>query len=297
MTTKPILAVFLMATLSIFGVGMVNAEDLVATWSMKDGPLMTIELQDQDNFRMNMGEDSYILMSQGKGYMVSKEQGEWVATSMEDMKKMMEMSGIRDLISQMGKKHVQDDRPPRFEKTGRVETIAGIKGQVYMVSMDKAMGKPETVEMVFGEDPRLIRLHQAQARWAESSGMMSGREGHSYSELIKRYAKSGPGGAMLRYADVMKLESIQEAKLANNRFNVPRVKKMDMSPMRDIRMQNPNRQGRSRPPEPTDLELEIERERVRRQTETKEAEGKETEQGQDEVMKGVNSILKGLFGN
>ena len=292
---KHILAIFLMATLSLIGAGRANAEDLVATWSMKDGPLMIIELQDQDNFRMNIGTDSYVLMSQGKGYMVSKEDGEWVATSMESMKKMMEMAGMRDLMAKMGKKHVQNDRPPRFEKTGQEETIAGIKGQVYLVSMDNAMGKPETVEMVFGEDPRLSRLHEAQARWSESSGMMGGRGGPSYSELIKKYAKNGPGGAMLRYADVMKLESIQEAKLANSRFNVPRVKEMDMSQIRDMRRQNPERQQRTLPSIPNDLE--VEKERLRKRTEKRSAEKSETENMQDDVMKGVDSLLKGLFDN
>ena len=292
---KHILAIFLMATLSLIGAVRANAEDLVATWSMKDGPLMIIELQDQDNFRMNIGTDSYVLMSQGKGYMVSKEDGEWFATSMESMKKMMEMSGMRNLMAKMGKKHVQNDRPPRFEKTGQEETIAGIKGQVYLVSMDNAAGKPETVEMVFGEDPRLLRLHQAQARWSESSGMMDRRGGASYSELIKKYAKNGPEGAMLRYADVMKLESIQEAKLANSRFNVPRVKEMDMSPMRDIGIQNPDRQKRTLPSVPNDLE--VEKERLRKRMEKRSAEKSESENMQDDVMKGVDSLLKGLFDN
>jgi len=292
---KHIFAVFLMATVSLFGVGMVNAEDLVATWSMKDGPLMTIELKDQENFRMNVGTDSYVLMSQGKGYMVSKEDGEWVATSMESMKKMLEMSGMRDLMANRGKKQVKNDRPPRFEKTGQEEIIAGIKGQVYLVSMDNAMGKPETVEMVFGEDPRLLRLHQAQARWSESSGIMGGRGGPSYSELIKKYAKNGPEGAMLRYADVMKLESIQEAKLTNSRFDVPRVKEMDMGPMRDMGMQNPDRQQRTLPSVPNDLE--IEKERLRKRMEKRSAEKSESENMQDDVMKGVDSLLKGLFDN
>jgi len=294
---KRILAVFVIATVSLFGIGIAKAEDIVATWSMKDGPLMTIELQDQDNFRMNMGEDSYILMSQGKGYMVSKEKGEWVATSMEDMKKMMEMSGIKDLMSQMARKQIQDDRPPRFEKTGRVETIAGIKGQVYQVSMDNTMGKPETVEMVFGEDSRLLRLHQAQARWAESAGMMGGRGGPSYSELIKKYAKNGPGGAMLRYADVMKLESIKEANLASSRFRVPRVKEMDMGPMRNRGRQHTNQQGTTQPPATIDLEREMEKARMRRQAERRETGGAENQPAQDDVMEGVNSLLKGLFGN
>jgi len=292
---KYIFTVFLMATVSLFGVGMVNAEDLVATWSMKDGPLMTIELKDQENFRMNIGTDSYVLMSQGKGYMVSKEDGEWVATSMESMKKMLEMSGMRDLMANRGKKQVKNDRPPRFEKTGQEEIIAGIKGQVYLVSMDNAMGKPETVEMVFGEDPRLLRLHQAQARWSESSGIMGGRGGPSYSELIKKYAKNGPEGAMLRYADVMKLESIQEAKLTNSRFDVPRVKEMDMGPMRDMGMQNPDRQQRTLPSVPNDLE--IEKERLRKRMEKRSAEKSESENMQDDVMKGVDSLLKGLFDN
>jgi hypothetical protein len=295
---KHILAIFLMASMLLFGVSMVSGKDLIATWSMKDGPLMTIELQDQDNFRMNMGKDAYILMSRGKGYMVSKEKGEWVATSMQAMKKMMQMSGIQDLLSSMRRKPGHDDRhPPQFKKTGRVETIAGIKGQVYTLSMENAMGKQETVEMVFAQDPKLKRLHQAQVRWAELSGMMSGQGRQSYNGLIKKYAKNGPGGSMLRYADVMKLESVQEVQLANSRFRIPRIKEIDMGPMRERGMQDLNRQGRTPPSVPTDLELALERERLRRQTATKKAEGKEAQTGQDEVMKGMNSLLKGLFGD
>lgn len=292
---KSVISTILIATVSFIGTGLVQAEDLVASWSIKDGPPMTLELQDQDNFRMNMGEDSYILMSKGKGYMVSKEDGEWVATSMESMKKMMEMSGIRDMITRMGKKNNQDNRPPQFKKTGRVETIAGITGQVYLVSMEDPSGKQETVEMVFGEDPRLIRLHQAQARWAESLGMMGGQGGSSYSELIKKYAKNGPGGAMLRYADVMKLESIQEAKLNNSRFRVPRVREIDMVPLQDIHEQSKKRIRRPRPSVPTVLEEE--KERLPRRTEKRGAENSEPENVHDDVMKGVNSFLKGLFGD
>lgn len=291
---KQILTIFLMVTVSFFEAGLVNAEDLVAVWAVKDAPPMTMELKDQDNFRMNMGEDGYILMSQGKGYMVSKEKDEWVATSMKSMKKMMEMSGIRELMSQMGKGAVQDDRPPHFENTGRVETIAGIKGKIYMVSMENGMGESETVEIVFGDDPRLLRLHKAQARWTESSGMMGERGGPSFSELMKKYATNGPGGAMLRYADMMKLESVQEASLTHSRFKVPRVQEMDMSPIRDIGRQGQNNQERTQPLDTVDLEKEIER--MQRQAEIEEANNEETEQDQENLIKGIDSMLKGLSG-
>ncbi len=270
-----IFIIFCIAAVSLIGSVKVHAESLIATWSMKDGPLMTIELQDQENFRMNMGADTYILVNQGKGYLVSREDGEWVAMSMESMKEIMKMSGIQDLMAKMGEQPIQENRAPQFEKTGRVETIAGITGQVYLVSMDNEMGQPETVEMVFGDDPRLMRLHQAQARWTESSEIISGPYESSFSEFMKTYAENGPDGAMLRYSDIIKLESVQEAKIAQSRFTIPRVKEMDFG----------SAQG---------MESQKHVENTQRQTEKQDEEEIETDL--DGVIKGVDSLLNGLSG-
>ena len=291
-----IFLIFCIAAVSLIGNGKVNAESLIATWFMKDGPGMTIELQDQENFRMNLGAGSYILMSQGKGYMVSKEDGEWVAMSMESMKKMMEMSGIGDLMARMGEKHAQESSAPQFQKTGQVETIAGIKGEVYKVSMDNGRGEQKTVEMVFSDDARLVRFHQAQARWAESSGIMSGQDEPSFSEFMKQYANKGPGGAMLRYADVMKLETIQEATLTTARFKVPRIKEIDLSPIQEIFGKNSSQPGATGESQTIDLQTLIEKERMQRQAEIGEAEAQETKQSQDTFIKGVDSLLNGLSG-
>ncbi len=289
---KNVLAIFFIVAVSFIGIDRSAADDLVATWSLKDGPPMTIELQDQDNFRMNLGTDAYLLMSQGNGFMVSKENGEWVAMSMESMKRMMEMSGIGDLMARMGEKHAQEGSAPQFQKTGEVETIAGIKGEVYKVSMDNGRGEQETVEMVFSDDARLVRLHQAQARWAESSGIMSGQDEPSFSEFMKQYANKGPGGAMLRYADVMKLETIQEATLTTARFQVPRIKEMDMSPMQEIFGKNSSRQDKTRQSENNDLEIENERQRKPIEAQDSEEAGTDL----DGVIKGVDSLLNGLSG-
>lgn len=266
-----IFLMFCITAISLIGNVKVNAESLIATWSMKDAPALTIELQDQDNFRMNMGAETYILVSQGKGYLVTREDGAWVAMSMESMKEFMRMSGIEDLMAKMSEEPIQENYPPQFEKTGRVETIAGITGQVYLVSMDNDMGQPETVEMVFGNDPRLMRLHQAQARWTESSRIMSEPYESSYSEFMKTYAENGPDGAVLRYSDVMKLKSVEEVTLAQSRFHVPRVKEMDVSALQG--MENPNHAERAQ----------------------KQAE-EESETDLDGVINGVDSLLNGLSG-
>ncbi len=175
--------------------------------------------------------------------------------------------------------HGKDERTahstPQFEKTGRVETITGITGQVYLVSMDNEMGQPETVEMVFGHDPRLMSLHQAQARWTESSGIMCETYESSFSEFMKTYAENGPNDAILRYSDVMKLESVEEATLAQNRFHVPRVKEIDLGSLQG--MENPKHI-----------------ERAQRHTEVQDKEDNETDS--DCVIKGVDSLLTGLSG-
>ncbi len=265
---KQIFLIFCLAATSLIGNGKVNAESLIATWSMKDAPSMTIELQDQDNFRMNMGTATYILVNQGKGYLVSKEDGEWVAMSMESMKEIMKMSGIQDLMTKMSEQPIQENHPPQFEKTGQVETVAGIKGEVYKVSTDNGRGERETVEMVFGDDPRLMRLYQAQARWTESTGIMSEPHESPLSEFMNTYAKNGPAGAMLRYSNVMKLESLQETTLAQSRFNVPRVKEMNLGSLQG--MENPQ------------------------QTEIQDEEKKETDL--DLAVDGIGSLLEGISG-
>ncbi len=122
--------------------------------------------------------------------------------------------------------------------------------------------------MVFGDDPRLMRLHQAKVRMTESTGIMSGPHESSFSEFMNTYAEDGPDGAMLRYSDVMKLESVQETTLAQSRFNVPRVKEMNLGSLQG--MENSQ------------------------QTERQDEEEKEIDL--DLAVEGIGSLLDGLSG-
>ncbi len=100
--------VMLMCSLLIPGKSQAG---LLATWSMQQGNSMIMEFQDHDNFRINVGKHSYILMSQGKGYTVSHQGDEWVATSIDSIRNMMEQSGMGDLMKQ-----AQADRRPEEQK-------------------------------------------------------------------------------------------------------------------------------------------------------------------------------------
>ncbi len=211
-----------------------NASDLVGKWKIKDGPPVSMEYHDENNFRMNMGSDSYALMNTGKGYIVSRDNNEWVATSMDEMRRMFEQSGIGGFLNRNQHQMRREERP-KIENTGREENIAGIIGQVYLITTTNRYGEKESAEVVFANDSRLLTLQKAQARFAQSWGSMGQRHpGQTMGDLMKRYEKNGPGGALLRYEDMMILESVNETHIDPNRFNVPRIQPVNMPDRRDM---------------------------------------------------------------
>ncbi len=211
--------------------GIVQA-GLLATWSMQRGHSMTMEYQDKENFRINVGDSAYILMSQGKGYTVSQEGDEWVATSIESLKKMMEQSGMADLLKQaQGEAHQHQDLMPSIKETGRTETVAGITGQVYLLNPDPNNKKEKPLEVVFSNDPRLRRIQEAHIQLGKAWGTHMHGQGGSLTDLMQRYDQNGPGGALLRYADIMRLESLEDVDLKDSRFTVPRIAEMGMPAM------------------------------------------------------------------
>ncbi len=205
-----------------------NASDLIGKWAIKDSSPITVEYHDENTFRMNMNSESYVLMNKGKGYIVSQDNGEWVATSMDEMARMMEQSGIGKFFNRNQPQMGREERP-KIENTGREENIAGIIGQVYLITTTNRHGVKETAEVVFANDSRLLTLQNAQARLAQSWGTMSQRHpGQTMGDLMKRYEENGPGGALLRYEDMMILKSINETNIDPNRFTVPRIQPVNM---------------------------------------------------------------------
>ena len=223
------LCVMLMVSLLV--PGMVQA-DLRAIWAMQANNSMTMEYRNKDTFRINVGDYSYILMSEGKGYTVAKEGDEWVATSIDSIRRMMEQSGIGDLLKQpQMESHEHEDLIPTLTKTGRTETVAGITGEVYLLHPDKNNKKEKPLELVFSNDPRLRRIQEAHIQLSKAWGTEGHRQDGALTSLMQRYDQNGPGGALLRYADIMRLESLEEVDLKDSRFTVPRIAEMGSSGM------------------------------------------------------------------
>ncbi len=107
--------------------------DLVGTWKTDNNDSFKISFRDKEHIRMEAGPDAYILVSGDKVYMVNRTKGKWKAVDMDEMSGMMKMFGKGTVNA----KAIEGNKP-HFEPTGRKETIAGYKGEVYRVTYSDA---------------------------------------------------------------------------------------------------------------------------------------------------------------
>ncbi len=100
-----------------------------ATYKSADGSKTVIEYEGS-NVRMATGsDDSYILLKNGKAYTVSRDGDQWTVMAigefMGSMAKAFESKGLLDGIGDA-----------EWEQTGRRETVAGIRGEVFRFKQD-----------------------------------------------------------------------------------------------------------------------------------------------------------------
>ena len=100
-----------------------------ATYEDSDGSRMVVEYEG-DNVRMTTGsDDSYMLLKGEEVYMVSREDDQWsvipIGEFMGAMAKGFASQGLFEGIGEA-----------EFEQTGRRETVAGIRGEVFRIKQD-----------------------------------------------------------------------------------------------------------------------------------------------------------------
>lgn len=168
----------------------------------------TTELSWQDNRTLRIdtpGEDGFMLIQDGKAYVVQTDAGAPQVMEFGDM--------VRNLAGQ-DKNEVFDQKIESIKATGQKETVAGIAGEVYQFTVVDKNGKSETTEAVLTSDPLVVEMTQAYLGFSEA---LAGTEGTS--EIRKAFPVGKQG--LLRSGNDMKLLSISSAARAADAFKLP----------------------------------------------------------------------------
>jgi hypothetical protein len=211
-----------LVTVAFLGMGGIGWADTVATYDMKDKGSLVISYRDDNHIRMDTGEDSYLLLTGGKTYGVSRDNGKWTAVDMEQVGRMGRSLGLNTAGEE------DDSGEVTFQKTGRTETIAGYKGDVYIVVVTDKSGGEEQHEVVFGKHRDLDDLNRAWRAFGSNLGnalRMKNIQGLGYQARERQQEL----GTALRYEDEMILRSVAKQSLSPSHYELPRdVERVDM---------------------------------------------------------------------
>lgn len=119
-----------------------------------DGDTMEVMWQDTDNARFGQADDDdYMLMQSGKVYLVMHEGGAPQVLDIGDMAQMFMAFLDEDTLNELMPETVDN-----IKATGKSETIAGIKGDVYEISYTTGSGETETREAVLTGNKTVTEL-------------------------------------------------------------------------------------------------------------------------------------------
>lgn len=181
----------------------------IATTDTQDAMQMVIHWAG-DNMRMDFPaqQQGYMLMRDGKGYMVTEQGGQTIIMDMAMLKEMTDAMGDEaNAVNANQAKSVES-----LEATGEKDTIAGIEGEVYRIQWVDHGDNTHDDEMVLSDDPLGREMLQAF---------------QSYVEIVMD--EPDPIGAtlldrdlgMLKFGDKFRIVEIAEASPAADAFELP----------------------------------------------------------------------------
>ncbi len=178
---------------------------------------MKIEYLDRSTVRMNVsdkrGSDSYMLVRDGRAYMVSNSRGETIVMDMAQLGSMAKGMGMN-----MGAGDSFKQELLKYNRTGRSETVAGYRGDVYSLTWRDSRGT-HTDEAVLSSHQNVREFSDAWMYLAKTMANSMNQQIIS-DDSIWNFLE-GEGKGVLRLGDDFRVVSIESKNINANRFVLP----------------------------------------------------------------------------
>ncbi|MHA7816315.1 MAG: hypothetical protein ACX93N_07555 [Pseudohaliea sp.] len=192
-----------------------------ATIANSDGTTMTFEYRGGDLLRVGgMEDESYMLVRDNTLYVVNFNDGEPMVIDASSM-----MKGFSGMVQQAAPSATTAGFVS-LEETGRSETVAGIKGEVYLLTTNED-GVERTQEVVMSDDARAIEFRDAMFIMGRAAMDAFGEKqlAEDNKDLQKELEEMNLG--VLRVGDDMTVTELSGDRIAAARFELP-AEPMDM---------------------------------------------------------------------
>lgn len=182
---------------------------LAGVVQMQNGSqVSTVEYRGDNYLRMSSeGQEGYMLQRSDKLYMVTNGMVIDAGATMKMFSGMVPDSGP------------QASAIKSMNKTDRYETIAGIRGRVWMVTYTDHKGREKTDEVVLSGDKRVIELRDAMMGFSKTMLKAAGKDANQVDAVFSALKEKDKG--YLRFGNEMKVVSISGESVSKNRFDLP----------------------------------------------------------------------------
>lgn len=195
-----------------------------ATVESPDGTQMVFEYADGNKLRLNMSQDdTYMLVRDNTLFAVSYNEGQPMVVNASTM-----MKGFADLVN-MAEQAAPAGATAEvvsIAATGRSETVAGIKGEIYTITT-REDGEAVAQEVVMSSDARALEFRDALFTMVRASTANMDEELRRNSDDFRNRLGDMNMG-ILRYGTEMKVSAIDGSSVAASRFELP-AEPIDMS--------------------------------------------------------------------
>ena len=186
-----------------------------------EGGAMKFEYDGGDNLRINMGNQAGYMVKRGNEmFMVTDADGQMMVVSMN------QALGMFAGMAQGATPNTVEGKLLSMKATGRSETVAGIKGEVYQTRFIDDRGQERSEELVLARDQRAVDFQRAMFGMIDAMGAAAGADTSAADEMKKKLKSMNMG--VLRYGDEMWVANISDRKIDPARFELP-AEPMDLS--------------------------------------------------------------------
>lgn len=257
-----------------------------------DGERNTLEFRGEEYLRMQTDRDGYMLHRNGTLYVVSGAEGE---ETVIDASAAMKMFG--GMMPDVGPSATGVHS---LRNTGRRETVAGVKGEVWIADYTDEEGRHQ-VEMVLSKDAAAREMRDAMMGFMRSMIKASGSNSDQADEMFEQLRKRGYG--YLRVGNDMKVVALSGKKIDKGRFALP-AEPMQMPSLgnfgaaisagAEVESDEQNAQGSAGFSFGSIFQQKAERQQERAKDRTEEEVDKQTD---NVVDKALDKAFNKLFGN
>lgn len=209
-----IISVLLLATPLLFAGGKATIK------TGKGGQTVTMDLEyaGADKVRMNLPQQQ-----EGNGYMLVREGKAWMVMDMQGQVMVMDMAQMAGMARGMGVPSTEEaikQELIKAKKTGRKETVAGYDGEVYEMTWRDSRGV-RTADVVLSNHPDVIAYSRAWMSFAKSMARAIDKNTDMKNSIGSFLDEEGKG--ILKMGDEFVVLSIEPANVSDSRFKLPKA--------------------------------------------------------------------------